>query len=112
MTAQASALSGEQFQLIYQANRDTEQDFWRFHAQNQHVYGLLTNLARKVKEAGHERYSMQALFEQLRWHHDVELRSQEPFKLNNNHCKFYARLIMQQEADLADFFETREQRHG
>jgi hypothetical protein len=112
VTAHLSALSGEQLQLIYQSGRDIEQDFWQFHEANPEIYAKLVNLARTVKAAGHERYGMSALFERLRWHHFVELRSQEPFKANNNFRSFYSRLIMEQEPDLADFFETREQRHG
>jgi hypothetical protein len=103
-------LSGEQLDLIYSGLRNIEQDFWRFDRENPSVYRKLVNLARSAKAAGFEQYSMDAIFHRLRWHHNIERKSAEPFKLNDHFTSFYARLIMQREPDLCDFFEIREQR--
>jgi hypothetical protein len=35
------------------------------------------------------------------------LRSDEEFKLNNNHTRFYSRLLMEMEPELVGFFEVR-----
>lgn len=103
-------LSCDQLDLIYGGLRNIEQDFWRYDRENPKVYRKLVNLAREVKGAGHEHFSIDALFHRLRWYYTVESKSHEPFKLNNNFTSFYARLIMQREPDLADFFEIRKQR--
>lgn len=81
--------------------------FEEFHAANPNVYTLLVSLARDVKRRGFKRYSMKAIWERARWHHLID-KGNHDFKLNNNYHAFYARLIMRQEPDLVEFFETRE----
>jgi hypothetical protein len=68
------------------------------------------NLARVAKHAGKKHYSMHVIFELIRWHHDIELKSREPFKINDWFSAYYARLVMSREPDLADFFQIRKQR--
>lgn len=81
--------------------------FTRFHADNPKVYEALVRLARIAKSKGHKTVGMKMLFEVVRW--EVYLETTDPnFKLNNVFTSRYARLIMKQEKDLADFFETRE----
>jgi hypothetical protein len=46
------------------------------------------------------------LFEVLRWRRMLRTAGDE-FQLNNNYRSYYARLIMLQESDLEDVFETR-----
>lgn len=85
-----------------------QQAFDDFHRRNPHVYVALVRMARTVKAAGRERVGIGMLFEVLRWDYLVNTsHSVDDFKLNNNHRSRYARLIMEQERDLADFFETR-----
>lgn len=54
--------------------------------------------------------SMKAVFERLRWYVRFELKSKDPFKLNNDYTSHYARLVMKNESDLSDFFELRKLR--
>lgn len=84
------------------------QRFENFHAANPHVYTALVALARRLKNRGHQRIGMGMLFEVLRW--QWMMGTDDPhseYRLNNNYRSRYARLIMQQEPDLADVFETR-----
>jgi hypothetical protein len=81
--------------------------FWVFHEQNPRVYDELVALARQVKSRGRGHYGIGALFEVVRFHRAIQTTDKK-FKLNNNHRALYARLIMEQESDLASFFETRE----
>lgn len=74
--------------------------------ENPHVYDGLKRLAYQLHEAEHERYSMKALFEIIRWEHDLKTTSRD-FKLNNNFTALYARLIMKHEPKLKGFFRTR-----
>jgi hypothetical protein len=103
-------LSPEQLELLYDKERTPDEWFTQFHAGNPHIYRKLVDLCRQVKGAGHDSYGIKALFERLRWYHHVELKSKEPFLLNNNFTSRYARLIMKQEPDLSDFFEVRKLR--
>lgn len=103
-------LSGEQLDLIYGGMRNIEQDFWRYEHANPKVYKLIVNLARTVKAAGYETYSMDAILHRLRWHYAVDSKSKEPFKVNDHYSSFYARLVMAREPDLANFFTLRKQR--
>jgi hypothetical protein len=84
-----------------------QRSFERFHFDNPHVYTALVAFAREAKAAGFGRYGMKSLFERLRWHYEIELRSTDLYKLNNNYTSRYARLIMATESDLKHFFETR-----
>lgn len=81
-------------------------NFNEFHTNNPHVYTELVTLARQVKESGKSRYGIGALFEVVRFHHDIKSTGDQ-FKLNNNHRALYARMIMNQEHDLKEFFSTR-----
>jgi hypothetical protein len=101
-------LTGEQLELLYLKN--IEQSFWKYDKEHPGVYRKLVNLARTVKAAGYDHYSMDALFHRLRWHYNIEHTNKEPFKLNDHHTAFYARLIMSREPDLCDMFEIRVQR--
>lgn len=103
-------LGAEQLDLLYGAMRDIDRDFWRYDRENPKVYRMIVNLARTAKAAGMARYSMHTIFELIRWHHDVKVKSKEPFKINDHFSSRYARLAMQREPDLADFFEIRQLR--
>ena len=83
--------------------------FREYHERHPEVYQHLVLFARRVKARGHERYSISALFERVRWHLDIE-KGDEPFKIDNIYRSRYARLIMEREPDLKDFFELRELR--
>lgn len=83
--------------------------FQAFHSENPHVYWALRQLALDMYGRGVRRYSMKGLFEILRWQYALRTKGEE-FKLNNNYTALYARLLMQQEPELKDFFEVRERR--
>ena len=106
-----AGLTPEQLDLIYsRRNFTVDERFAAFHRANPHIYRKLVNLCREVKGAGHEHYSVKALFERLRWWHHIELKSKEPFVLNNDFTSRYARAIMMCEPDLSCFFEVRKLR--
>lgn len=84
-----------------------DERFDLFHAANPHVYNALVRLARQLVDRGHKRYGMAGLFEVLRYRHALTTID-DLFKLNNDYKALYSRLIMEQETDLAGFFEIRE----
>jgi hypothetical protein len=85
--------------------------FDEFHREHPEVYRLIVRLCRKLRHAGRTHYSIDAILHRVRWHYDVNAkRPGEPFKLNDHFTSRYARLVMRQEPDLSDFFETRKLR--
>ncbi len=96
-----------QFDLLALLDDSPQGKFERFHRDNPDVYGVLVRLAREWRSRfGSRRLGMQMLFERARW--EIAMATNDPeFRLNNNHAAFYSRLIMRQEHDLADAFETR-----
>ena len=78
----------------------------RFHARNPHVYRFAVSICRYTKRRGIAHYGIGAVWEVMRFkyletHGDI-------YKLNNNFRAWYARRIMATEADLDDFFVTRD----
>lgn len=84
--------------------------FERFHLAHPEVYKVLVHLARTALAAGAKHLGMKMLWERLRWEYVVGEQNAADYKLNNNHTSRYARLIMENEPDLAGLFETRELR--
>lgn len=81
--------------------------FEAFHRDNPKVYETLVHLAREwINRTGRRKLGIATLFERARW--EIALVTTDPeFKLNNSYRAYYARLIMQQEPDLAGLFECR-----
>lgn len=86
---------------------ETAARFEEFHADNPRVYEVLVSLARQwVASTGRHKLGIATLFERARW--EMALATTDPdFKLNNTWRSWYARLIMAQERDLAELFDTR-----
>lgn len=82
-------------------------DFERFCELNPHVYPRIVELARQAKRRGFKRYSMDVILAILRWHHDIETVSEQPWKLNDHWTSRFARKVMDENPDLAGFFELR-----
>jgi hypothetical protein len=84
-----------------------QQRFEEFHAEHPEVYDKLCELARAVKARGFNQMGIALLYERARWFYTFEIANTD-YKLSNDFRSRYARLIMQREPDLADFFTTRE----
>ena len=80
-----------------------------FHAAHPEVYAAVVRFAREVRGRGFKRFGMRAIWERARWFLAIESEEGE-YRLNDNFISRYARLVMQQEPDLVDFFEVRELR--
>lgn len=89
------------------ADDHIQERFLQFHRDNPHIYASLVKLAREARKTGRKRYAIELLFGRLRWQMEVEIRSDEPFKLNDHYTSRYARLMMELEPDLVDMFEIR-----
>lgn len=89
-----------------------EASFLAFHQANPQVYEFLVGRVREWKACGHHHGSIRMFWELARFEFCKTVNTASRFRLNNNHHAYYSRLIMDREADLAGFFETREQDHG
>jgi hypothetical protein len=83
-----------------------EREFQEFNAQNPHVYLELERRAARLIRAGVRRIGIALLYESARYDHAVQTNG-EPFKLNNNHRAFYARMLIQRNPAWAGIIETR-----
>ncbi|MBL8605207.1 MAG: hypothetical protein JNK72_24970 [Myxococcales bacterium] len=87
---------------------DLDAAFARFDKQNPRVYAKLVEFARMAKGRG-RKVGIKAIWERVRWYEAIEVERSEgdDYELNNNLTSRYARAIMEREADLRGFFETR-----
>lgn len=87
-----------------------ERRFQRWLTDNPTVYDEAVSIARQMKAAGHEHLGMKFIFEVIRYQRMLKTTDPEGYKLNNIYTSRLARLVMEREPDLADFFATRELR--
>jgi hypothetical protein len=82
--------------------------FARFNSGNPQVYDSLVALARQFRSRQPDaKLGIAMLYEVLRWNYYMATQSDEPYKLTNDFRACYARLIMEQELDLAGIFQTK-----
>lgn len=87
--------------------RSVAEQWTDFHARNPHVMEYLIDLARKVRKGTKRKLGIGMLFEVLRWQYWVETEDEEPYKLNNNYCAYYARAMMESAPDLGGAFKLK-----
>lgn len=91
--------------------RSIDQRFRDFHENNPSVYAELISMARQLKDRGFQRIGIELIWSAFRWNKMMRTTADEyGFKLNDHFRSRYARLIMANEPDLADFFHTRQLR--
>lgn len=103
--AASSSPGAEQGRFSWAHENDLAR-FLAYHEANPQVYDQLRRFALEAVAKGTMRLSINLLFERLRWFTTVETQG-DPFKVNNTYRAWYARLLMQQEPELAGVFETR-----
>jgi len=82
----------------------------RFHLDNPAVWTLFDRFTRSRISRGFRHYSVNAIFERIRW--ETDQSADGGFKLNNNYRAFYARRWMKLNPDYDGFFRTRVQTSG
>jgi hypothetical protein len=105
---QADAAVSEQVRLFAVTDL-LKAAFEEFHEANPSVYAEIVRLARLAVIHGQSRWSINALFELVRWNRMIDTARLD-WKMDNNHRAYYAREIMRREPDLAGFFEVRKTR--
>ena len=83
-----------------------------FHRQHPEVWDLFVQFTTEMIDKGFQNYSVNAIFERIRWEKDAGGDGIELFKLNNNYTAFYGRRFMRMYPEHQGFFRTREQTSG
>ena len=106
----------DQFELNFsrpelKVKRETRTDqllnaFAGFHHHNPGVWLLFQRFALDVISSGLTNYSSNAIFERIRWHIEIETKSDE-VKLNNNFRAYYARMFHLAYPQSEGFFRNR-----
>lgn len=82
-----------------------------FHWKNPHVYDEIVRLAREAKAKGYTKWSIQGVFEIMRWTRSFHTHHPSwGYKLSHGHRSFYSRFVMENEPDLAGFFNLLDKR--
>jgi hypothetical protein len=83
-----------------------QERFEAFHALNPKVYAALRALALEMVRNGVKQYGIKGLTEKLRWEFAMQTKG-DTFKICNSYTSRYARLLVENEPALKDFFELR-----
>lgn len=82
--------------------------FDRFDRDNPHVFRTIVRLARKARGEGHEQMGIALLYNVARWELRLQTTTEgEGWRLNDHYQAYYARKVMLECPDLADFFAVR-----
>ena len=81
--------------------------FAAYHAAHPDVFQAFERHAQAMRATGRRRYSQWTIVQAIRWSHDIQ-HGAESFKINNDFIALYARLMIHEHPDFADFFELRE----
>lgn len=84
--------------------------FEQFDADNPHIYELVKKYTFDVIRAGKRRIGINSIFERIRWYTDIETRSDDEFKINQNFTPYYARKFMADFPQHHGIFATRQLR--
>lgn len=84
-----------------------QEKFEEFHKQNPKIYLLLKKFSKKIMERGYDTYSINAVFERIRWHVEVDTAG-DSFKMNNNYRSRYARMLMEENPEFEGLYRTRQ----
>ncbi len=80
---------------------------WEFHKRNPHVMDLVEKYTFEAIRKGRKHYSINSIFERIRWHEDIET-GHEDFKLSNNHRAYYARYFHHKHPKYDGFFKIKQ----
>lgn len=99
--------------MIRTRHDEIREQVQKFHFKNPIVWDLFKKFAFEVIDKGFKNYSVNAIFERIRWEQDIMSdKTADTFKLNNNYRAFYARRFMTCHPLHDGFFRIRKQISG
>ena len=94
--------------MINSRKDELEQAAIEFHRTHPTVWKYFVRFTEEIIDRGFSKYSVNAIFERIRWETDkADSEGGSTFKLNNNHRSFYARKFMREYPQHAGFFRLR-----
>jgi hypothetical protein len=81
---------------------------WRITKHGKEVFAQALDIALQMRRKGFQHYSIWMIANVIRHHRHLTHGPDDGFKLNNNRLAYLARELMDDDARLAGFFETRE----
>lgn len=82
--------------------------FSKYFSDNPQIWNLFIQFALVVAESGRTHYSARAIFHRIRWHVEIETKSEDSFKIGNNHSPYFARLFHLVYPEYNGLFRNRE----
>mgnify|MGYP003154231220 CR=1 FL=1 len=100
---------------LFDRRNHLERAFELYDAQNPEIWELFIRFTGQAMSRGYKHYSVNGIFERIRWHTSVEAlpASGDPrvedrdLKINNNYRPYYARKFHEQFPQHDGFFRTR-----
>lgn len=89
---------------------EMEDAAYAFHEENPKVWKLLHRFTMEKIRQGFKHYSVNGVFERIRWETNAGANGPNQFKIGNNHRPFYARWWMEAHPRYKGFFLTRIQK--
>ena len=80
-----------------------------FHEKHPEVWQLFVKFSLEMIDRGYQNYSVNAVFERIRWEIDAGGDGTSSFKLNNNYRAFYSRRFMRAYPQFDGFYRIRRQ---
>ena len=80
-----------------------------YHEKHPEVWEMFEEFAFSMINRGFDNYSVNAIFERIRWEKDAGGDGITQFKIGNNYRAFYARRFMKKHPQHEGFFRTRKQ---
>ena len=80
-----------------------------YHKKHPEVWEMFEEFAFQMINRGYKNYSVNAIFERIRWEKDAGGDGITQFKIGNNYRAFYARAFMKKFPEHEGFFRTRKQ---
>ena len=81
--------------------------FWEHHREHPEVWTVFERFTLEVVEAGATRIGARLIWERMRWHVRFEIKSKEPWSLNDHLVPYYARHFIEVHPEHAGLFEFR-----
>jgi len=107
--------TGDLFAAPPKPPRETRADqifrrFCEFHKANPRVWTLFKRFTFELIHAGFEHHGAGAVVERIRWHTNIETRSEDGLKISNDLRAYYARLFHAAHPQHDGFFRNRKRR--
>lgn len=87
---------------------DLDERFAKFDADNPAIWRHFERFTFMAIGAGREHYSAEAVMQRIRWHIDIDTKSDDGFKFNDHFRKRYALKFHLEHPQHDGFFEVRE----